>query len=33
MIYALITIYNPTQVVVGNVKTISEQVDKVYLCE
>lgn len=33
MIYALITIYNPTQAVVGNVKTISEQVDKVYLCD
>ena len=33
MIAALITIYNPDRRVADNIRTISEQVDRVYLCD
>lgn len=33
MIVALITLYNPDDTVYGNIMTISNQVDRVYLCD
>ena len=33
MIYALVTIYNPAKNVINNIKAISKQVDKVFLCD
>lgn len=33
MIYALVTVYNPSETVVNNIKAISKQVNRVVLCD